>query len=410
MWIVLLCLLTLPARAEMTIEPGDLRLWVEVEERGALPFTDEMVLVKIRGTYKVPITLENLKQPDLMGFGWMQLGPDEWFYTRERGQKVVNLERIMALFPEKAGTLTIAPFTHELTLSEPDGTRFTHRLRSEPIEIEVVEAPEPRTTWLPARDIKIEDRWSNAPEQLVEGASALRLVTVTIRGVQPETMPPMPELTGAGAMIFPHPPKQITSLRATGPMTRVFWRWTIRPERGLSGYVDPLEFKYYDAEAREARSITLSAQKVAYAGVEMPVGQREGAKIIKPKTDGVRVAAIAGAVTPFAPLLGLIGGLIVLLRHARFASWVEMRRRWWRIVGTPEERAFKRAARGGDAANVRNAARKLIAADITAGRYGDDAEFKTVFEGLDKALYGGNGTASVGAFAQAFNTARKSLI
>ena len=404
-------LLLLPARAEMTVAPDDLRLRIEVEPHTATPFTEEMILIRIRGTYKIPITLETLENPPLDGFGWMQLGSDRWFHSRERGQKVLELERVMALFPERAGTLTIAPFTHNLTLSEPDGTRFTHALESEPVEIEVAEAPGPRETWLPVRKIRVEDRWSNAPEQLAPGAAALRLVTVTIEGVQPETMPPMPELTGAGAVILPHPERRLTELRHTGPVTRVFWRWSIRPDRGRSGYVDPLTFSYYDAEAREPRSITLSAQKIAYAGTDLPVGERPGDAVAPVAASAPRSSApIAAALIPVAPVFGFLAGLAVLLGGTRLASRATLRQKWHGLVGTPPERAFRRAIRAGDAAAARHAARRIIDADLAAARYASDRPYAPLFAPLDAGLYGKGAQASLTNFAKTFKTTRRALL
>ncbi len=412
--LLLLLLLALPAHAEMEVTPDDLRLRIEVEPRAATPYTEEMILIRIRGTYKIPITLENLKQPPLDGFGWMQLGPDRWFHSRERGQKVLELERIMALFPERAGTLTIAPFTHELTLSEPDGTRFTHDLKSEPVQIEIAEAPGPRRTWLPVRRIRVEDRWSNAPESLDPGAAALRLVTVTIDGVQPETMPPMPELTGAGAFILPHPERRLTELRPTGPVTRVFWRWSIRPDRGRSGYVDPLTFSYYDAEAREPRTITLSAQKVAYAGTDLPVGERSGSADAPLARSAPRgTARFAGALIPVAPVAGFLGGLALLLGGTRPASRETLRRKWHGVIGTPAERAFRHAIRKGDAAAARHRARRIIDTDLAAARY-TAAEaaraYDPLFAPLDAGLFGKGGKAGLSGFSKGFRAARRGLM
>ena len=407
-----LVLLAAPAAAEPAIVPGDLRLRVEVEDRDHPPYVGEMVLIRIRGTYKIPITLESLEQPPLDGFGWMQLGPDKWFAAQERGQKTVELERVMALFPERPGTLTVAPFTHDLTLSEPDGTRFEYDLTSEPVEIEVLEAPEPPDTWLPVRGIEVSDRWSNAPEALGPGAAALRVVAVTVLGVQPETMTPMPEMTGVGAVILPHPEKRLTELRPSGPVTRVFWRWSIRPDRGRSGYVDPLTFSYYDTQAREPRSITLSAQKVAYAGTDLPLGERPGTEMTRPETMASGSAAYALALLPVAPVAGFLGGRAILLGSARFASPDTLRRRWYGLAGTPDERALRRAIRADDAARARRHARRIVQADIAQGRYpriAAENAYAPVFAPIDAALYGTAPAIPVREFGKAFRDTRRGL-
>lgn len=394
------------ARAEMTIRPGDMRFWVEVEEANWEPFVEEMVLLKIRGAYKIPISLENVLNPSLEGFGWMQLGEDTWFESTERGQRVVNLERIMAVFPEKDGTLEIGSFTHELTLTEPNGTRFRHDLTSAPVALTVREAPGDAASWMPLRQIEIEDDWSNAPERLDEGMSALRKVTVTMVGVQPERIPPMPEMTGAGAYILPHPEQRITVLRKRGPVTRVFWRWSIRPEQGRSGYVDPLDLSYFDAVTRESKTVTLSAQRVAYDGqVDTGVSDRDRLEsgeipILRDGNDRFSMAGFA----PFAGVIGFLVALFILFRNLRFAGWSEARRIRERVFGTADERALKRAVRMGDAARARWAAQRVGGAD--GGR---PDRFDGAFSMIDPYVFGTkSGQPPLADFRRAFMKARRS--
>ena len=263
--LAILLLLALPARAEVEIAPGEIKLEVIAEARDHPVLAEEMVLITIRGSYRIPITLENLVQPDLQGFDWMQLGEDHWFNTVEDGLTVVNLERRMALFPQEPGEIEIGAFVHELNLLSPSGQRFEHAESSAPLTLTVEPRPE-ADWWFPVRTIEITDNWSNAPERLKPGEGALRIVTVAAHGVEPELMPPMPEMTGAGAHIFPHPEHRIVTLGPHGPITRAFWRWTIRPQDGTAGFLDPIRVSYFDTQTREEKEITLSAQRVAYLG------------------------------------------------------------------------------------------------------------------------------------------------
>lgn len=404
------------AHAEMVIEPGDIRLIVEIEERKAPPIQDEMLLIVIRGFYKIPITLESLKQPDLKGFGWMQLGEDNWIAGTERGQRVLEFERYMALFPEKSGPITIAPFTHEFTLSEPDGTRFAYSVESEPVEITVAPRPDSDAAWLPARKLEVRDDWSNAPERLPDGGSALRKMMITVEGALPELVPEMPELTGAGVFIFPHPEHRVTELRQWGPITRVYWRWSIRPEQGGSGYVNPLKLKYFDATTREDKSITFSAQRVAYATAAATPPQ-ENRTAETPQFRASRenpLAAAAAALTPFAPFLGLLAGLLALPKTRSFRGFESLRAALYRLIGTPAERALKHAVRVGDAAMTRHRARALIMADIDRAAYSKadaNQEFSGIFAPLDRAIYARSGpAANLRIFYKNFRKSRAALL
>ena len=296
-------------------------LTVTVEERDAAPMTGEMILVTIRGQYRLPITLEKLEQPDLTGFDWMQLGADNWFETRERGLPVLNLERRMALFPDRPGEIEIGAFTHKLTLPNRTGRRIEHDAVSAPVTVRVAPRPPSDDWWFPVRHLQVSDEWSNPPESLSPGAGVLRIIVITAQGIAPERVPPMPELTGAGAHIFPHPEKRIVTLGPNGPITRAFWRWTVRPEGMSAAFLNPIRLPYFDTVSRDAREITLSAQRVAYLGAtgRAQASSTEPRDAAAPAAADLGPISIPAGVSLLAALAGLVGGVVVL----------------WPVISTP---------------------------------------------------------------------------
>ncbi len=111
--VLILALLPWTAFAQQGIEPDDIRLELNLEERPHPPHVGEMILLLIRGSYKVGVVREALKQSPMSGLDWMQLGEDRWYKAREDGFEVLKFERRMALFPPKAGPVAILPFPHE---------------------------------------------------------------------------------------------------------------------------------------------------------------------------------------------------------------------------------------------------------------------------------------------------------
>lgn len=356
-----------PGWGQNRVGPDDMRLELVLEDRSHPPFAEEMILLRITGAYRLPITLESLIQPDLDGFNWMQLGEDIWFRERDGGLDTLKFERRMALFPHQPGTFTIGPFTHKLSLLSRSGQRFDHRLVSDTVSLTVGTPPEHDGWWFPTRKLEVSDRWSNAPEALVEGGSALRVVALTVEGTEPARIPPMPDLTAAGAFVFPHPEQRIVELGPRGPVTRVFWRWTIRPARASAGYLNPIEIPYFDTETQESKSITLAAQRVAYAGVDGAGPTAFGAALpASPAADDVQPDAPTAWRMPSLPLsaivlAGLLLGLAplgVLLRRGHW-SWPPAIRRL--LTRNPDQTALRRAAKQNDPMAVWHHANRLIA-------------------------------------------------
>ncbi len=355
-----------------TVLPSDLTLWVEVEEMAHTPLVREMVLITIRGIYRRHITREKLVQPDFAGFNWTQLGNDDWREERLNGQKVKTFRRRMAIYPDRPGQLTIGAFTHQLTLTDDQDDWFEHPVLSEPVTIQVAPAPETRDWWFPVRDLKISDQWSNAPDQLAPGEGVLRVVRIEALGVTPEMLPPMPELTSPSGMIFPHPEKRFVELSSNGPQSYAFWRWTIRPGNDTSTIVEPLHFDYFDTTSRMARSVTISAQRVAYGAVTPDANPTIPAPARDPtRLPGWGVAGLAVLVGALGTAFGCggrrFGGLRALHRFGPF---------------DPLARQMRGAARRGDVAGLRRAATALLLRDGPT-----DVRLRMLRD-LDRAVFG----------------------
>ena len=337
------------------VQPHELSLSVTVEDTETPPHAREMVLIRIKGIYRRHITRETLVQPDFEGFSWAQLGPDTWREERLDGKKVKTFERRMAVYPDRAGTLTIGAFRHRLTLTDEGDDWFDHEIASAPVTIDVAPTPDHVGFWFPTRRLRVSDQWSNAPDQLKPGDGVLRIVQLEALGVTPEMIPPMPELASPSAMIFPHPEKRLVELTPDGPITYAFWRWTIRPTNDTSTIVEPLVFSYFDTVTREAREVTISAQRVAYGTVipDTPSGaalNATDATLPAPsRLPGPRVAVLTGLAFALALVAGLWGRSYAGL--GRIA------------IFDPLVRQLRQAARRGDSVQLRSVASAILRRD-----------------------------------------------
>lgn len=371
--VCLLCLL-LPtglAAQSKTVLPSDLTLWIEVEETPHTPLVKEMVLITIRGIYRRHITREKLVQPDFDGFSWTQLGNDDWREERLNGEKVKTFRRRMAIYPDRAGSLTIGAFTHQLTLTDESDDWFEHAVLSDPVTIEVAPAPDTEGWWFPVKQLKISDQWSNAPDQLKSGEGVLRVVRIEALGVTPEMLPPMPELTSPSAMIFPHPEKRFVELSPNGPLSFAFWRWTIRPSNDTSTIVEPLSFDYFDTANRVARNVTISAQRVAYGDVVPEAAALPDAVPDPARLPGWGSLVMAGIVVLAGTLYGCGGRQLTGLRALqRFGLF------------DPLARQMRQAARQGRVQDVRRAAEAMVRRD------GPSERRMKLLRRLDRAVFG----------------------
>ena len=106
-----LCALGLapPARAFDVAEIGRAEMLAEVP--GGAPVEGEMVRLRLRAIFKGRIALAELRQPALTNVSWSQLGRDATLEEQFHGFTVPGVERDLALFPQRSGTVTIPPGT-----------------------------------------------------------------------------------------------------------------------------------------------------------------------------------------------------------------------------------------------------------------------------------------------------------
>ena len=265
-----LCLcLTLcgPSRAE---EP-DLTLTATIDSDVAEPYVGEMVLVTLRGDYAAFITLERFEGVQLPNFTWIQLGRDVWSKGRKNGREYTSVERKLALYPEKAGPLSIGPFRHRLTLDDGNGKWTDTVVVSNTVSIIV--QPKPRTNgdwWLPAKNISIDDQWDIDTERLADGATATRTVTITATGQTGAALPPPPKVIAPWLIAFIAPEERTTTLTRDGPVGTVRWQWRLRLSKSEPGRLPAYDIPWFDTGSRQMRNVIMKSRRFAYATATAP--------------------------------------------------------------------------------------------------------------------------------------------
>jgi hypothetical protein len=394
------CALTVSGtRAAEDSETSGGRLEIEVEALPETPYEQEMVLLTIRGFYPYTIALSELKQPAFRNFGWMQLGRDRWFEVQ--GQQMRGFERIMAVFPQRAGRLTIEPFVHHLTLVTSGGQRIPHDVASEPVSIEVRPKPAAAGWWFPARGARVADGWDVPPDQLGPGQAAVRTVTLEADGIGPELLPPIPNMRSPNLIVFADPGERSTTLTPQGPVSRVIWRWTVKPATSAVTELEAITIPWFDTAARQNREIVLAPQRIALAGSTLELREPDEA-----------LQNFVAFAPPAGLLFGFLAGLALLLPGLRLRSREELARMFRRLMPDRDVWALRRAAWRRDAARVRLISNLLIRRDFEEGRSAVlSPDVQTGLRMLDTSLYGAahgpNPPLNLRSFVRRFLRARR---
>jgi hypothetical protein len=193
-----------------------------------------------------------------------------------------------AIFPEKSGVLEIPAQSFSARESGPRRSVFDTsrgkliRLQSKALKIEVLPRPAAYSgsTWLPTRNIVVEEEWSTEPEKLRAGESVTRTIRLRGEGLQGAQLPPVLLTTTDGIKHYPDQPTIADAEISTGLLGSRSDSVAIVPTRAGSIELPAVEIPWWDTQTQAMRTAavparTLQIMPAANAVTASPVAGNE---------------------------------------------------------------------------------------------------------------------------------------
>lgn len=142
------------------------------------------------------------------------LGKQTKLYEMVNGQRYEVIQRKFLIFPQKSGELVIPAVRFEGRVVDRNRTkrRFA-KAASEMLRVQVKPVPAQFTggTWLPAMAMELSENWSTPPENLKQGDSVTRTITLTGLGLLGSAIPDINTGTPTGIKVYPEPAQRESS-------------------------------------------------------------------------------------------------------------------------------------------------------------------------------------------------------
>ncbi|WP_165954364.1 BatD family protein [Seongchinamella unica] len=230
-----------------------------------------------------------------------------------------------AIFPEQSGSLTIPAQSFSARESVPRRSVFDTnrgrliRLYSEALEIEVLPRPAEFTgnTWLPARNIVLEEEWSADPGPLRAGESVTRSIRLRGEGLQGAQLPPVLLQPVDGIKHYPDQPSISDTEISSGLLGSRTDSVAIVPTRAGSIELPAIEVPWWDTEARVMRTASIPARTLQVAAANSASTYSPG-DVAAPASQQP-----TGPVQPESPLLWQLLALVCGL------GWLLTAGLWW---------------------------------------------------------------------------------
>jgi hypothetical protein len=352
--------------------PGEADVFVTSEVDQSETYVQAQILYRLKVYRAVATRQPALRNGVITGAeSLVETAGDERTYEAVLDGKAYNVvERVVAIFPQESGQITITPARFEARVLR-DG-RITGRkvFESDAHTINVLPIPAPPAdfpdaVWLPARDVTLSEEWSRDPSRIGAGEPVTRHITISALG-QLETQilalqPPVVD----GLNVYADKPELGRQIEAGGIRGIRKDQYAIIGVRGGAMEIPPIEVPWWDIEVSEWRVARLPSRTIHIKALDTPV-------VSQPTTDPVVVPAADDEVQETLPSLvadtfwkqasQLLGAIWLLTIFA----W------WWSSRSTQTEirepasppvykvqakvlHAARKAAKDGDRAAVRSA-------------------------------------------------------
>ena len=353
---------------------GEADVFVTSEVDVAETYVQAQILYRIRIYRAVATRQPALREPTIAGVETLaELAGDERQYEAVLNGKAYNvIERIIALYPQESGEITISPARFEARVLR--NGRITGRkvFESEAHTVKVLPIPAPPAdypdaTWLPARDVQLSEEWSRPPDEMEAGEPVTRRVQLSALG-QIETQLPaidVPEVDGLN--VYADKPELSRTLEAGGIRGMRKDQYAVI---GVSGGVIELpgvDVPWWDIAAGEWKIASLPARTLTIKGVAEPA-PLESSLPEPPAADEVEAVPEPSADAAVSFWQRATEALAILWLLTLAAWWWSSRSapRKQREPRPPKEppvhkqqaqalKAARKAATAGDAASVRAA-------------------------------------------------------
>ncbi|WP_157976402.1 BatD family protein [Parahaliea mediterranea] len=282
---------TLPLQVEVGPQPerpaGDAQVLFEAEVDRSQVYVQGQLLLTLR--LQQAVNLDNRSVTELkIDNAFVKPLEQKSFQRTVNGRPWLVHEIRYAIFPEQSGTLEIPAQTFSARESQPRRSLFDRgsgpllRRSTEPLSIEVLPRPgnwPAGTTWLPARNLRIEETWSVPPEQLQAGESATRTVRISGEGLQGAQLPPTLFPAQAGLRYYPDQPQIAETEGGNGLIGQRVDSAALVPAAPGHYRIPEIRIPWWDTERGELREAVLPARDIAVSaapGLNQELNQGQG--------------------------------------------------------------------------------------------------------------------------------------
>lgn len=210
------------------------------------------------------------------------------------GRRYEVFEKRYAIFPQSTGKLTIEPAVLDVQYIEAMRTLRNKRIVSDKITVDVKPVPQVIKNknlqyWLPASNIKLEEKWSGETDDLQVGEPLTRTVTLTANGLLSSALPDLStKFPVKGLKHYPDQPTLDNKITDSGFVGKRQEKIAYIPSQPGRVTLPELEIVWWDTQNNKMQKAVLPTREIIVAGGanQLSEGVVENNQSTEPLTDG----------------------------------------------------------------------------------------------------------------------------
>lgn len=257
--------------------PGEADVFITSEVDQPDAFVQAQILYRIKVYRAVATRQPALREPTISGVEVLvELAGDERQYDAVLNGKPYNVvERVIAIYPQKSGEITISPARFEARVLREGRITGRKVFESDAHTVNVLPIPAPpdeypNAAWLPARDVQLSEEWSRDPERIDAGEPVTRHVTVSVLGQIETQIPAIEPPRIDGLNVYADKPELSRRIEADGIRGIRKDQYAMIGVDGGAIALPALEVPWWDIDAGTWRVANLPARTINVQAFDEP--------------------------------------------------------------------------------------------------------------------------------------------
>lgn len=251
-------------------------VFLDISVSNTEPYVQSQITYRLRLFYATDLATGDISPPHANHVLVKQLQKQDGQYQARRHGRVYSvLERNYVLFPEKSGTITIAPpifkGIKDQRLSLSNFGNFQHQFnksihaigKSIKLHIKPIPSSFTKQDWLPASQIKLTQTWDPKKQQHRTGNPISRIITLEAHSTNPENLPSFTFDDIDGVNIYPDKPQEQLFVNSKQQLiVKQIYKITYIPTQTGTINIPAVSVQWWNTKTEQVQTTTLSAKKL----------------------------------------------------------------------------------------------------------------------------------------------------